>query len=83
MNNSNDDFEKDVIQRLTKIETKIEDLSSVKDRNEIAYNLSRDNKERLDALEDNNKWFYRTAAGALISSIVALGFTLIKSGLIH
>lgn len=83
MNNSNDDFEKDVIQRLTKIETKIEDLSSVKDRNEIAYNLSRDNKERLDALEDNNKWFYRTAVGALISSIVALAFTLIKSGLIH
>lgn len=74
------DFETEVLTRLTKIETKLDDYKSVKDESHEAYTLSRDNQKRLDKIEDNNKWLFRTTIGAVIISLVGIVIALAKTG---
>ena len=71
-------FEIEVLTRLTKIETLLEDFKGVERKAEEAYNLSTSNKKRLDNIEDNNKWLFRTALGAVITGIIAIVLTFIK-----
>lgn len=73
-------FEIEVLTRLTTIETKLDDYNSVKSKTEDAYNLSVENVKRLDKIEDNNKWLFRTSVGAIITSAIAIVFNLIKMG---
>ena len=65
-------FEIEVLTRLTKIETMLEDFKGVETKSTEAYNLSIKNKERLDKIEDNNKWLFRTAMGAVIVGLIGI-----------
>ena len=71
-------FEIEVLTRLTKIETMLEDFKGVENKSTQAYNLSLNNKIRLDKIEDNNKWLFRTTLGAVITGLIAIVLTLIK-----
>lgn len=72
------DFELDVITRLTKIETMLENIKDTESKAEEAYNLSKSNKERLDKIEDNNKWLFRTTVGAIIVGLIGIILNFIK-----
>lgn len=74
-------FETEVIERLTKIETKLDDYQNVKSKADEAYSKSKENERRIGELEDNSKWLKRAILGALISSSVALLFILVQIGL--
>lgn len=71
-------FEIEVLTRLTKIETLLEDFKGVESKATEAYNLSMNNKKRLDEIEDNNRWLFRTAVGAVITGIIAIVLSFIK-----
>ena len=71
-------FEIDVLTRLTKIETMLENFKGVEDKSNEAYNLSINNKQRLDKKEDNNKWLFRTTVGAVLTGIIAIVLNFIK-----
>lgn len=71
-------FELEVLQRLTKIETMLEDFKGVESKSTEAYNLSMSNKQRLDKIEDNNKWLFRTSVGAIITGLIGIILSLIK-----
>jgi hypothetical protein len=71
-------FEIEVLTRLTKIETMLEDFKGVETKATNAYNLSLNNKIRLDKIEDNNKWLFRTAVGAVITGLIAIALTFFK-----
>lgn len=71
-------FEIEVLTRLTKIETLLQDFKGVEEKSVEAYNLSKDNKERLDKIEDNNKWLFRTTIGAVLTGLVAIALSFIK-----
>ena len=71
-------FEIEVLTRLTKIETMLEDFKGIKTKLDEAYNLSTNNKKRIDELEDNNKWFFRTSIGAIIVALIGLIISFIK-----
>jgi len=71
-------FEIEVLTRLTKIETMLEDFKGVENKSTQAYELSLRNKERLDKIEDNNKWLFRTAVGAVITGLIAIVLSFIK-----
>ena len=42
---------------------------------------TKSNKERIEALEDRNKWLARTMIGAILCEVVGLGFMLMQIGL--
>ena len=71
-------FEIEVLTRLTKIETMLEDFKGVETKTIEAYNLSIKNKERIDKIEDNNKWLFRTTVGAVITGLIGIALNLIK-----
>ena len=71
-------FEIEVLTRLTKIETMLEDFKGVESKSSEAYNLSLKNKERLDKIEDNNKWLFRTAVGAVLTGLIGIILNFIK-----
>ena len=71
-------FELEVLQRLTKIETMLEDFKGVESKSIQAYNMALSNKERLDKIEDNNKWLFRITVGAVITGLVAIVLNFIK-----
>ena len=71
-------FEIEVLTRLTKIETMLQDFKGVENKSIEAYNLSINNSKRLDKIEDNNKWLFRTAVGAVITGLIAIILSFIK-----
>ena len=71
-------FEIEVLTRLTKIETLLEDFKGVETKCNEAYNLSLNNKQRLDKMEDNSKWIFRTAIGAVVSSLIGIALAWLR-----
>ena len=71
-------FEIEVLTRLTKIETMLEDFKGIENKTNEAYNLSRSNEQRLDKIEDNNKWLFRTTVGAVITGLIAIVLIVLK-----
>lgn len=68
-------FETEVITRLTKIETKLDDYKQVKDDSTRALQLSEANDCSIKEIKDNTKWLWRTlfvSILGIISSIVML-----------
>jgi len=74
----NKKFEIDVITRLTTIETMLRDFKGIESKSTEAYNLSLSNKERLDKIEDNNKWLFRITVGAVITGLIAIALSFFK-----
>lgn len=71
-------FEREVLDRLTKIETKLDDYNTMKEKTDDAHNLSIQNKRDIDEIKDKIKWLSRTIVGAIIAGIVGLIFALIQ-----
>ena len=64
-------FEIEVLTRLTKIETLLEDFKGVETKANEAYTLSIENKNKIEELKDNNKWLFRTSVGAVIGAVIS------------
>ena len=73
-------FETEVLTRLTKIETKLDDYKSVKSKSDDAYNLSKENEKEIVEINEKIKWITRTVAAAVITGIIGIGIALLKDG---
>ena len=78
-------IENEVLQRITRVETKVDDIDNKLDKairaNETAVQALESSKQahhRLNKIEDNQKWLWRTFAGAIILAAAAF---LISGGL--
>lgn len=61
---------REILGRVITIETKIDNYNEIREKVDIAYNQSNNNKEDIEELKENNKWLWRTVAGALIISFI-------------
>lgn len=75
------DFETEVLTRLTKIETKLDDYARTREKTDIAYTISNENKKEIEEVKDKLKWLSRTTIGAIIGGIISLLFAFIKISL--
>ena len=76
-------FEREVLDRLTRLETKIDlqDYKGLSEKVDNAYSIARNNAQDIKDLQDRNKYLTRTIATAIISGIIGLVFILIKIGM--
>lgn len=74
----NKGFEREVLERLTKIETKLDDYGNLREKTEEAHSLSKENEKDIAEINDKIKWLSRTIAGAIIAGIIGLIFTFVK-----
>ena len=80
-------FEREVLDRLTKIEVKLDSFDAAKkitykNENEIIQ-LQEEEKsllKRVGDLEDSNKWLSRTIVAAIITAVVGFIFVFIRIG---
>ena len=66
--------------RLTKIETKLDDYATIRGKSDDAYNLSRQNEKEIDEIKEKIKWISRTIAATIITGIGTIVFLLIQIG---
>lgn len=81
-------FEREVLDRLTRIETKTDGLDELKkvvyqNRDDIKENNNEieNLKKQMEDTKEKNKWWFRTIASAIVVSIVGLIFCFIKIGM--
>ena len=75
------EFEKEILERLIRIETKLDDYDSIKTKVEENKSKAYSNERRINEIEDKNKWLERTTIGAIITGGIAIIFIIIKLGL--
>lgn len=71
-------FEREVLDRLTKIETKLDDYNAIKSKSDEAYNLSRQNEKDIDEVKDKIKWISRTVAASIITIVIGAIVAFLK-----
>lgn len=72
------DFEREVLERLTKIETKLDDYNGIKNKAESSYVLSMENEKDIKELKDKIQWLSRTLIGAIITGVITLLVAYLK-----
>ena len=76
----NFEFQKEVLTRLTKIETLISslDLKKISEQSNEALKKSEENEKRIQKLEESNVWIVRTILASIITAIFAVIFKFTK-----
>lgn len=75
------EFEKEILERLIRIETKIDDYERTKTKVEEARSKAYQNERRIDEIEDKLKWISRTTIGAIIVGAIGIVYAILKIGL--
>ena len=75
------DFEREVLERLTKIETKLDNYGNMQEKTEEAYSLSKQNEKDIEEINEKIKWITRTIVGALITGVIGIIIVLVKLGM--
>ena len=74
-------FETEVLTRLTKIETKLDDYNNMKIKTEDAFNLSKENEKEITELQEKIKWISRAVVGAILTGLVGIVIFYLQRGL--
>ena len=71
-------FEREVLDRLIKIETKMDMLAQTIGKVEAAYNTAMKAKEDIEEIKERNKWLWRTSIGAVITGAIGILIAVIE-----
>lgn len=63
-------IQQEILERIVRIETKIDSYNSTKEKADNAYNKAIQNEKNIDEMKDNMKWLWRTIAGAIILGVI-------------
>jgi hypothetical protein len=75
-----DDIQKvihEILERVVRIETKIESYNGLREKLDKCYGMTSANTDDVKEMKDNQKWLWRTIAGVLITGFIV---TAIKWG---
>ncbi|URZ00598.1 hemolysin XhlA family protein [Clostridium felsineum] len=60
----------EILERLVRMETKLDDFTSLREKAEDAFNISNQNNKDLNEIQDNIRWLWRSILGAVVVSVV-------------
>lgn len=75
------EFQKEILERLIRIETKIDDYESTKTKVEETRAKAYSNERRINDIEDKIRWLSRTVTGTLIGALIGIVAIFIKIGM--
>lgn len=75
------DFETEVLTRLARLETKVDDYNGIKTKVEETRAKTYSNERRINEIEDKLRWLERTIIGSIITGIIAIVLIFLKIGL--
>lgn len=62
----------EILERLARIEEKIDDYKDLRGKAENAYTQSQENTRDIQDIKSNVTWCWRTVVGAIIAAIIGL-----------
>lgn len=65
------DIQKEILERIVRIETKIDSYNSIREKAETALSKSMQNEKDVGKVEGSLTWLWRTFVGAIIVGFVA------------
>ena len=72
-------MEKDVLnellERVVRIETKIDGYNNLREKLDKAYSIATNNQKDIKEMKENQKWLWRSFVGALIVSFIGTFLT--------
>lgn len=74
-------FQTEVLERLVKIETKLDGYAEFKKIVYEADNRSKENQKDIEEVKEKLKWLSRTITGAIITGIIGIVFIFVKIGM--
>ncbi|NMM64398.1 hypothetical protein HBE96_17395 [Clostridium sp. P21] len=70
----NSDVIQEILERLVRMETKLDDFTNLREKTDIAFTTSKQNEKDITEIKDNVKWCWRTTLGAIIIAAIGLFF---------
>ena len=64
-------IQQEILERIVRIETKIDGYNSTREKADMAYTKAIENEKDIAEMKDNQKWLWRTIAGAIIMGILS------------
>ena len=64
-------FEREVLERLTKIETKLDDYKAIKDKADEAHIMAMQNKEDIKEIQDKISWLSKSIGTVIIGLVIS------------
>lgn len=64
------DIQKEILERIVRIETKIDGYNNIREKAETALNKSVENEKDIEEIKGSLTWLWRTFVGALIVGFV-------------
>lgn len=64
-------IQQEILERIVRIETKIDGYNATREKADIAYNKGIQNEKDISEIKDNLKWIWRTFAGAVLVGILS------------
>jgi hypothetical protein len=61
----------EILERMVRMETKLDNYNGYREKTDAAFNMATNSEKRLDKIEGNVTWLWRTIAGALILGFIA------------
>ena len=68
--NVDTNIQQEILERIVRIETKIDGYNSTREKADMAYTKAMQNEKDITEMKDNLKWLWRTIAGAIILGIL-------------
>jgi hypothetical protein len=65
-----DNIQQEILERIVRIETKIDGYNATKEKTDQAFNIAIQNSKDIQEIQDNLKWLWRTTTGALIIAAI-------------
>ena len=71
-------FEREVLDRLMRLETKIDmqDYKGIQEKVENSLNLAKKNDERINKIEDAQRWLLRLIIGLVVTGVLAFIYNM-------
>ena len=63
-------IQQEILERIVRIETKIDGYNSTREKADMAFTRTCQNEKDIAEIKDNQKWLWRTIAGAIILGIL-------------
>lgn len=64
-------IQQEILERIVRIETKIDGYNSTREKADVAYNKACQSEKDITEIKDNQKWLWRTIAGAIILGLIS------------
>jgi prefoldin subunit 5 len=71
-------FEREVLDRLIVIETKMDMFTQTTGKVEEAYSMASKAKEDIEEIKERNKWLWRTSIGAVITGAIGILIAVVE-----